>query len=79
MEAVNAGCLVATIKEKYYGNADFICRYIDDYNVIRKEGQQDTAEIVANPFNAYHLLKRTTIDWEDVINSIKNHTKAEGK
>ncbi|CAG7734724.1 unnamed protein product [Allacma fusca] len=55
-----------------------IKRYIDDFNMIRKEGPTESSEVVANPVNAFHILKRTTVDWEDVLNSIKNHTKTDG-
>lgn len=61
-------------------------RYIEDFNKINakpedyQEGDElDTQEIVENPMNAYHILKRTVIDWEVVAEAIKNHTIVGGK
>jgi hypothetical protein len=40
--------------------------------------EDNASQIVANPFTAFHILKRTVVDWEVVADTIKNHTKAGG-
>lgn len=67
-----------------------LSRYIEDFNKIgsRSSSSSDSSketeyqdallEIVENPMNAYHILKRTVIDWEVVAEAIKNHTQVKG-
>lgn len=55
-----------------------IKRYIDDFNKIPVYNEKNASEVVANPFTAFHILKRTVVDWELVADSIRNHTQAAG-
>lgn len=55
-----------------------LSRYIEDFNKIPSFDEETAAEVVANPFTAFHILKRTVVDWEVVADTIKNHTKAAG-
>lgn len=40
--------------------------YLEDYENMYNEASQDVSKYLANPINAYLLVKRLTTDWKDV-------------
>jgi prolyl 4-hydroxylase len=41
-------------------------RYLEDYESMYQEASADVSKYLANPINAYLLVKRLTSDWKQV-------------
>lgn len=44
----------------------FCTRYLEEYESIYQEASADVTKYLANPINAYLLVKRLTADWKQV-------------
>jgi len=51
----------------------------DEYQRSSLEALADPERHLANPVNAYLLIKRLVIDWKQVVNKYLGRTKEEGK
>ncbi len=44
----------------------FTYSYVSSYRTVMRSGDFSSSSLVANPVDAYHLVKRLTIDWDVV-------------
>lgn len=54
------------------------CRYIAE---VRNDmgGSMDVTKVTSNPINAFHLLRRTTVTWNDVKSLLLSEANATGR
>ena len=57
----------------------FVHRIADDYERHSKEALSDPEKHLANPVNAFLLVKRFTTDWEDVIEKLIRGNASQSK
>lgn len=53
-------------------------RYLEEYQRMYKEASTDVSKYLANPINAFVLVKRLTSDWKEVEDTlVKNSGEGE--
>jgi len=59
--------------------ASYLHRIADDFETHSQEALIDPESHLANPVNAYLLIKRFTIDWKQVVDRYLSGAKTQGK
>jgi prolyl 4-hydroxylase len=54
-------------------------RKADAYKKRHTEAKQNVAEFLANPINAFLLIKRLTVEWEEIEELMFENTKNDGQ
>jgi hypothetical protein len=53
------------------------CRYLTELREIRS-AKLDSIGVISNPINAFHMMRRLTIVWQEVKTTLETHVSVTG-